>query len=348
MKATRQWSLSAKLMLVGVPFLLLVLLATAATLWVSWQLDGGAAAVNEAGRMRMQSYRMSLSIGTQETAPLAQQVKEFDQSLTTLKVGDPERPLFVPWDPDTRARFAVIESDWAQYQARWILAKPTGFQALRDNTITFAAHIDAFVSAIEAHIARWTALLHLLQMSMLALVVVAAAILLYTGYLFVLEPVGQLKQAIEKIETGDFDARVRRTSSDEFGTLADGFNGMAEHLQSMYKNLEAKVAEKTAELQDKTERLASLYEVTALVANATSLDSPGAAVYAVRGTHRARRWRGLALVQPGQPAPPDARRAWAPAVDGGRRTVHLHRRLPLRQQPASQWPQGDCHSFHGP
>jgi len=32
-------------MLVGVPFLLLVLLATAATLWVSWQLDGGAAAV---------------------------------------------------------------------------------------------------------------------------------------------------------------------------------------------------------------------------------------------------------------------------------------------------------------
>jgi two-component system nitrate/nitrite sensor histidine kinase NarX len=40
-------------------------------------------------------------------------------------------------------------------------------------------------------------LLHLLQMSMLALVIVAAAILLYTGYLFVLEPVGQLKQAIE-------------------------------------------------------------------------------------------------------------------------------------------------------
>ncbi|MBK9442528.1 MAG: type IV pili methyl-accepting chemotaxis transducer N-terminal domain-containing protein [Comamonadaceae bacterium] len=273
MKATRQWSLSAKLMLVGVPFLLLVLLATAATLWVSWQLDGGAAAVNEAGRMRMQSYRMSLSIGTQETDPLAQQVKEFDQSLTTLKVGDPERPLFVPWDPDTRARFAVIESDWAQYQTRWITTKPTGFQTLRDNTITFAAHIDAFVGGIEAHIARWTALLHLLQMSMLALVVVAAAILLYTGYLFVLEPVGQLKQAIEKIQTGDFETRVLRTSSDEFGTLADGFNGMAEHLQSMYKNLEAKVAEKTAELQDKTERLASLYEVTALIANATSLET---------------------------------------------------------------------------
>ncbi len=272
MTATKHWSLGAKLMLVGVPFLLLVLLATAATLWVSWQLDGGAAAVNEAGRMRMQSYRMSLSIGTQETDQLSQQIEEFNQSLVLLKVGDPERPLFVPWDQDIRARFAVIESDWAQYQTRWITNKPKVFQALRDSTIAFAAHIDAFVGGIEAHIARWTALLHLLQLSMLALVVVAAAILLYTGYSFVLEPVGQLKQAIEKIQTGDFDARVLRTSSDEFGTLADGFNGMAEHLQSMYRNLEAKVAEKTAELQDKTERLASLYEVTALIAKATSLD----------------------------------------------------------------------------
>jgi two-component system nitrate/nitrite sensor histidine kinase NarX len=273
MPSTRHWNLGAKLMLVGVPFLLLVLLATAATLWVSWQLDGGAAAVNEAGRMRMQSYRMSLSIGTREMDQLPQQIKEFNQSLQILKQGDPERPLFVPWDDIVQQRFARVEADWEHYQQRWIASQPTAFRDLRDTTIAFAADIDAFVSAIEDHIARWTALLHLLQMSMLALVIVAAAILLYTGYLFVLEPVGQLKQAIEKIQHGDFDARVERTSSDEFGTLAEGFNGMAEHLQSMYRHLEAKVAEKTAEIQDKSERLESLYEVTALVANASSLDT---------------------------------------------------------------------------
>ena len=38
----RHWSLGAKLALVGAPFLLLALLSTVATLWVSWQLDGGA------------------------------------------------------------------------------------------------------------------------------------------------------------------------------------------------------------------------------------------------------------------------------------------------------------------
>jgi len=273
MTINRHWNLGAKLLMVGAPFLLLVFMATIATLWVSWQLDGGAAAVNEAGRMRMQSYRMSLSIGTGETQHLPEQVTEFDRSLATLKKGDPERPLFVSWDADTSARFAVVENNWAGYQARWIQAKPEVFTDLRADTVAFASHIDDFVNSIEVHIAHWTALLHLLQMSMLASVLAGATVLLYTGYLFVLEPVGQLKQAIEKIQQGNFDARVAHTSSDEFGTLADGFNGMAEHLQSMYKNLEGKVAEKTALLKEKSDRLESLYEVTALVSKATSLDA---------------------------------------------------------------------------
>ena len=101
---------------------------------------------------------------------------------------------------------------------------------------------------------------------------VGALVLLYAGHLFVLEPVGLLKQAIEKIQGGDFDARVDKLTRDEFGTLAAGFNGMAEHLQSMYRNLESKVAEKTAELEEKRERLESLYEVTTLVARATTLE----------------------------------------------------------------------------
>ena len=53
MNDKKYWGLSSKLAMIGVPFLILVLILTAATLWVSWQLDGGAAAVNEAGRMRM-------------------------------------------------------------------------------------------------------------------------------------------------------------------------------------------------------------------------------------------------------------------------------------------------------
>lgn len=272
MTQTKHWSLGTKLALVGAPFLLLALLSTAATLWVSWQLDGGAAAVNEAGRMRMQAYRMALAIGSGETDSLAQQVVEFEKSLTTLRDGDPVRPLFVPWDTTVRAGFNVVEQDWRGFQSRWVQARPDNVRGLSAETVVFTSHIDAFVSTIESHIAHWTSVLHLLQMSMLAMAVSGAAVLLFTGYLFVLEPVGQLKQAIEKIQSGDFKARVERVTSDEFGTLADGFNGMAEHLQSMYRDLEHKVSEKTFQLQEKNDRLKSLYEVNDLVAKSTNLD----------------------------------------------------------------------------
>jgi two-component system, NarL family, nitrate/nitrite sensor histidine kinase NarX len=268
----KQWSLGAKLALVGMPFLLLALLSTVVTLWVSWQLDGGAAAVNEAGRMRMQSYRMALSIAKEDPTPLPGQIQEFEKSLEILRKGDPERPLFVPWDPTVSQRFSNVESGWLSFQSRWLSNTPATDGDLRSDTLALATSVNAFVSSIEAHMSRWTTILHLLQLTMLAMAILSAVVLLYTGFLFVVEPVAQLKQAIEKIQHGDFDARVEKSTSDEFGTLADGFNGMAEHLQQMYRHLESKVSEKTAEIEEKRERLASLYGVTALVAKATTLD----------------------------------------------------------------------------
>ncbi|MES2948953.1 MAG: type IV pili methyl-accepting chemotaxis transducer N-terminal domain-containing protein [Pseudomonadota bacterium] len=268
-----RWGLGSKLALVGTPFLLLALLSTMATLWVSWQLDGGAAAVNEAGRMRMQSYRMALVASAGESTDLPRLTQEFEHSLATLRSGDPERPLFVPWDDNVTAHFAKIEAGWKTFQDQWRgAAPPLDAERLRTGTMDFATDIDRFVASIEAHMARWTAILHMLQMAILVLAVLGAATILFTGYLFVLEPVNALKQAIQRIQGGDLGARVDNTTSDEFGTLADGFNGMAEHLQSMYRNLESKVQEKTAELEEKRERLECLYEVTALVARATSLD----------------------------------------------------------------------------
>ena len=273
MISNRKWSLGAKLTLFGAPFLLLVFLSTAATLWVSWQLDGGAAAVNEAGRMRMQTYRISLSVGLGlADEVLQEQIREFDQSMAVLKKGDPERPLFVPWDDGVRAQYEAVASGWADYRARWLDGRHGALAELSSDTAAFVRGIDALVVGIETHMARWTTLLYLFQMSVLALAIIGAAILIYTGYIFVLEPLGQLKRAIEKIQEGNFDARVEQDSSDEFGTLARGFNGMADNLQSMYRNLEHKVAEKTAELEEKRERLESLYEVTSLVANTTVLE----------------------------------------------------------------------------
>lgn len=293
MNHQRHWSLGARLGLVAAPFLLLALGIIATTLWVSWQLDGGAAAVNEAGRMRMQAYRMSLSIGTSDAKALREERAQFERSLLLLRNGDPGRPLFVPWDEEVRRDFAAVERDWSRFRERAIPPRGEAVEALRADTASFVAAIDGLVAAIEKHMSRWTALLHLLQVAMMTLAVLGSAVLLYAGYRFVLEPVGQLKEATERIQGGDLGARVQRATDDEFGTLARGFNGMAEHLQSMYHGLEAKVAEKTSELQEKRERLEALYEVTALAANATSLDELAAGF--ARHVGRVARADGVAL-----------------------------------------------------
>ena len=49
-------------MRIGVALLVVALTSIGLTLWVTWQLEGGAASVNEAGRMRMQTWRMASEI----------------------------------------------------------------------------------------------------------------------------------------------------------------------------------------------------------------------------------------------------------------------------------------------
>lgn len=270
-----RWSLSRKLVFAVSPFLLLALVSTVGTLWASWQLNGGAAAVNEAGRMRMQAYRIALTVAS-PTGVGAQQlpahIDSFNQSLALLRNGDAARPLQVPWDGAVRQHFVAVEKNWSQFHSNWLAQRPGNLDRLASDTVAFAADIDLLVNSIESNMAGWTATLHLMQVGVLIVALLGAVTLLFVGYLFVLEPVNLLKQALQKIQGGDFGFRVQRVGSDEFGTLAEGFNGMAAHLQSLYGSLASKVAEKTLELEEKRERLEALYEVTALVARATSLE----------------------------------------------------------------------------
>ena len=61
----RNASLSTKLIRIGAALLVLALASIGLTLWVTWQLEGGAAAVNEAGRMRMQTWRLTSAVQAQ-------------------------------------------------------------------------------------------------------------------------------------------------------------------------------------------------------------------------------------------------------------------------------------------
>ncbi len=269
---TLRWSLGAKLAAVGLPFLLLGLLLTALTLWVSWQLDGGAASVNEAGRMRMQAYRLAwTATQPQPPADLAERVAEFERSLNLLEQGDPVRPLVTPFDDEVRARYATVRVAWSALRTLHQGGGAVPPQRLDAATVTLVAALDAMVGAIEDHLVRYTGILHFLQVALLVAGTLAAAVLVVVGYHVVLEPVVGLRHALAQVRGGDLAARVVPASSDELGELAVGFNDMARQLQASYANLEQRVLEKTAELQAQRERLQALYDASVLVTRADSL-----------------------------------------------------------------------------
>jgi nitrate/nitrite-specific signal transduction histidine kinase len=57
-------ALAFKLVTTGIVLLAIALASIATTLWVSWQLEGGAAVVNEAGRMHMLTWCLALSVAS--------------------------------------------------------------------------------------------------------------------------------------------------------------------------------------------------------------------------------------------------------------------------------------------
>jgi two-component system, NarL family, nitrate/nitrite sensor histidine kinase NarX len=267
-------SLSTKLGAIGGVLLLMALASIGLTLWVTWQLEGGAAAVNEAGRMRMQTWRLAQTLPGGHSERLATQVAHFEQTLALLRNGDPSRPLFMPRDEHSRHALADVQQGWSTLKAAWAsTGAPPSAEVAAAQAEAFVTRVDALVTAIENQLSRWTALLNAFQFMMMALALASAVALLYSAYLFVFNPLARLQAGLAQVGEGKLATRVEVESGDEFGALSAGFNRMAETLQGLYQNLEARVREKTLGLETERARLAALYEAAAFVAGATSLDT---------------------------------------------------------------------------
>ena len=266
-------SLSTKLMRIGAALLVLALTSIGLTLWVTWQLEGGAAAVNEAGRMRMQTWRLTSAVQAQlPPEHIAALVAEFDDSLSLLRQGDASRPLFVPWDDTVRREFSAVEALWQTEKTLWMQAG--GLDPLQTQRLAgdFVVATNRFVLAIEKQLSGFTAILNLFQMVMMALAILGAVIMLYTGYMYVINPLGQLRRGLARMEAGEFGTRVDVDTQDEFGQVAAGFNRMAATLQSLYTGLETQVQNKTMRIEAQRARLEALYEVSAFLACATTIE----------------------------------------------------------------------------
>lgn len=266
-------SLSIKLVRIGAFLLALALLSIGLTLWVTWKLEGGAAAVNEAGRMRMQTWRMTSEIQAQVPLDVRRaNIEEFDAALAVLESGNPTRPLFVPWNPQVSEKFRDVKTLWNAQKLAYLSNTGLPPDALIASTNEIVSAINAFVDGIEHELAKLTAVLNLFQFLMLVLAIFSAVIMLYTGYLYVINPLEQLQKGLRQIEEGDFKARIDVDSKDEFGLVAQGFNGMAVRLQGMVDGLEAQVLTKTQHIEAQRARIETLYDFSAFLASVNSIE----------------------------------------------------------------------------
>lgn len=272
-------------------FFVVALTTIMATLYVGRQLEGGAAAINEAGALRMRVYRMAYNLelslrgtplGGTALAQAKETFREFDHALLLLEEGDPERPLFLPREKHVREEFGQVKTQWMQK------LQPQLQDVFTETDTTHRAkklgdaktQIDAFVYSIndlvlriEKSNANYTDWMWIFQNALVALAMAGTLFLILVFHVLVIAPVARLGKGMESMAVADFGARLPIDTRDEFGDLAKGFNDMADHLRDLYSTLEQRVADKTRDIEGRNRELAVLYDIAAYLAEPAELPS---------------------------------------------------------------------------
>lgn len=255
-------------------YFLVALVAIGSTLLVSWRLEGGAAAINDAGRERMRSYRIAYLVELYVKQPtqqlrydIDQEIISFETTLIELEKGNPARPLSLPKDADVKTQMAQLRQTWQEaiqpHISSILTANNPTDQTLflaqyRPKLEQFVTGINDLVSMVEHSNARATTLLRVLQITLVSLAFIGTLLLVYLFSHMVVRPVMRLREGIARMAAADFDVRLPVTSQDELGELAGGFNRMAAELQDIYATLEQRVEEKSRSIESKNKELAAL------------------------------------------------------------------------------------------
>lgn len=280
--------LSTKIVGALIGFLLLALVAIGATLWLSWQLEGAAAAINETGSLRRHSYRLALLLeradgqpASERAAEARRQIDRIDATLALVERGDPQRPLGLPPTPAIRDAFRDLGRRWSGTTRPLALAALDGDgDARRAALARFGSHVEEFVAEIDRLVGLIerdnelrTFWLRASQLMLVAMAIGGTVALVYLMFSLIVDPVMRLRQGMRSMADSDFGVRLEVESRDEFGQLAEGFNEMADRLQRLYGSLEDKVRLKTANLEDKNRELALLYDCAAYLQQRHELET---------------------------------------------------------------------------
>ncbi|MDW5375634.1 type IV pili methyl-accepting chemotaxis transducer N-terminal domain-containing protein [Halomonas sp. HP20-15] len=255
---TRSLIFRAGLTMAGI--VILALTSMLGSILIAETSSGDAAAINKAGALRMQAYRL-LSTRLQEpvgNAALRQQLERFDASLTSPVIAslipdDPRHPL--------ADRYAAVTEMW---QGMLRPALLTGEQrpppALNAQVGKFVSEVDSLVGQLQQEAESRVQMLRLFQGIVLFLTLILVFVAMYKLISDIVPPLRELFHVINRVRHGDFEGRVDYAGNDELGLISHTINQMNESLSHMYAELEQRVEAKTAELKRSNESLRLLYQ----------------------------------------------------------------------------------------
>ena len=260
-------SLSFQLLVGMIIWLFFALVFTGYTLLLSWELENGGIAINDAGSLRKRTFQMALLHNQAADSPqLKSEQEEFERVLLNLrKVGYGK--LFLPDNNELRQQVRELDLRWHDQMLPWYEELTRNRENItadnRQKLDDYANSINRVVKLIEEDNTRNIRLLRVFQMLLIFMTFVTAFTGIYLLLHLVIRPLDNLRAGIVRLSSGDLKTRVVSHQQNEFGLVSKGFNQMAESLQDLYTHLEDKVAEKTHALGEKNQELSTLYAVTA-------------------------------------------------------------------------------------
>ena len=205
--------------------LLLSLTAMISALLIGQQTQGLAAAVNQSGTLRMQSYRigMALVVGSHGVDENAASADRLGTEFMVL-LSDPKLTGMIPEADNDPIRDAYV-----RVQDRWekelLPAVRLGaVQAYLGGVDDFVDDIHALVGLIETRAEVYIDRLLTIQVFTLSLTVLSAMLGLLLLQSKVVRPLQSLLALAERARTGDFSLRTPYAGEDELGRLGNAMN----------------------------------------------------------------------------------------------------------------------------
>ncbi|MGR5236922.1 nitrate/nitrite two-component system sensor histidine kinase NarQ [Vibrio alfacsensis] len=236
--------------------MLILLLSVATTGFAIFTLSSSlndAEAVNVAGSMRMQSYRLAHDIHS-ESVDYSSHIVLFERSIYSHSMRALQH-WSVPED---------ITKDYYRLILRWHELKSVLKSQDRTQYLVlvagFVKQIDAFVFKLQSYSEQ--KLINLAWIGGLGLsgILCLSMFVVHFVRIEVVRPLRALVFASEQIQNRSFEVSLNVSSNNEIGILTRTFNRMAMDLGKLYRGLEQAVDEKTRKLQQANQSLQVLYD----------------------------------------------------------------------------------------